>query len=272
MVSFIIFRSRISSCLTLIGRELYLWAATIFSSRSFTSHILTSATPGAASTEPFALLYPVIDSFNHRFGAKVLWKMDEGNFELNTAEPATSGEQVFNNYAPKGNEEFLNGYGFCIPDNPCDEVALRIGKPPGPVFSLLREQYPQRFNSAKWTDDAAMFFLRGSGHYTGGYAHKEEEAHLRGIPPELLGTLRAILAHSYKQQGEELKEEHLDPAAVDAIVERLVAKYQGIRQHDERLPEEPQNEKQRAAKIYRDGQLEILVEIIGELQEYLEQF
>ena len=32
--------------------------------------------------------------------------------------PAQVGQQVFNNYGPKSNEEFLVGYGFCIPDNP----------------------------------------------------------------------------------------------------------------------------------------------------------
>lgn len=164
----------------------------------------------------------------------------------------------------------LNGYGFCIPDNPCDEVALRIGRPPEAVHTLLREQYPSRFSSADWTDDAATFFLRGSHHYSGGYNHAD--AHLRGIPPELLATIRAILDFSFKQQGEELSAEHLDPAAVDAILERLITKCQGIRQWDEELMVEPQNAKQRMANIYREGQLGILEEIIGELQQYLEHF
>jgi hypothetical protein len=76
----------------------------------------------------------------------------------------------------------------------------------------------------------------------------------------------------HKQQGEELQQEHRDPAAVDAILERLISKYQGIRQWDEQWPPEPKNKKQRFANMYRDGQLAILEEIIGELQNYLEQF
>ena len=199
--------------------------------------------------------------------------MDKGDFELSTTESTPAGEEVFNNYAPKGNEELLNGYGFCIPDNPCDEVALRIGKPPNVVFASLGAQYPERFSSGEWTDEAAMFFIRGSGHYSGGYGHTgDDNTHLRGVPPELLGTIRAILDYSYKQQGEQLADEHLGPAAVDAILERLIGKYNGIRQWDEQLPTEPANDKQRFAKMYRDGQLEILAEVIGELQEYLEQF
>jgi hypothetical protein len=47
----------------------------------------------------------MLDSFNHKFGAKVLWNMDKGDFELSTIEPSKAGEEVFNNYAPKGNEE-----------------------------------------------------------------------------------------------------------------------------------------------------------------------
>jgi hypothetical protein len=55
--------------------------------------------------ESFPLLYPVIDCFNHRFGAKVLWNMEKGDFFLKLEEPVKAGEQIFNNYAPKGNEE-----------------------------------------------------------------------------------------------------------------------------------------------------------------------
>ena len=81
-------------------RELYLWAATIFSSRSFTSAVTL---PG--SVETFPLLYPVLDSLNHRFGAKVIWDFTGGAFSLRITEPVREGEQIYNNYAPKGNEE-----------------------------------------------------------------------------------------------------------------------------------------------------------------------
>ncbi|KIW02120.1 uncharacterized protein PV09_06610 [Verruconis gallopava] len=250
--------------------ELYLWAATIFSSRSFASRIFSPSVSEPSGQQSFPLLYPVVDSFNHRFGAKVLWNMDNGDFQMSVAEPAQAGEEVFNNYAPKGNEELLTGYGFCIPNNPCDEVAMRIGRPPDSVHTLLRSRYPERFASAEWADTDAVFFLRGSDHYSGGYQHAEPL--LRGLPPELIGTLGAILDHSYRQQGVELEQHHLEPAAVDAILERLAAKHQGIRQWDDQLPAEPQNDRQRFAKMYRDGQLAIMEEIMAELQQYLDRF
>jgi hypothetical protein len=71
--------------------------------------------------ESFPLLYPVIDYFNHRFGAKVVWNMEKGDFFLTLEEPVKSGEQIFNNYAPKGNEE-------CAYDHPlmCDPADFSI--------------------------------------------------------------------------------------------------------------------------------------------------
>lgn len=86
-------------------RELFLWAATIFSSRSFTSSILMPTASKPAETESFALLYPVLDLFNHRFGAKVFWNVNHGDFEISTTDPVKAGNEVFNNYAPKGNQE-----------------------------------------------------------------------------------------------------------------------------------------------------------------------
>ena len=53
----------------------------------------------------FPVLYPVIDIFNHRFGAKVEWQLNGGTFSLYLEEKVEQKQQIFNNYAPKGNEE-----------------------------------------------------------------------------------------------------------------------------------------------------------------------
>lgn len=60
--------------------------------------------------ESFSLLYPVIDYFNHRFGEKVVWNMEKGDFSLVLTTASQSGNQIFNNYAPKGNEERKKTY------------------------------------------------------------------------------------------------------------------------------------------------------------------
>jgi len=53
----------------------------------------------------FSLLYPVLDYFNHQTGAKVEWEMEKGSFELKLYSPVKVGQQIFNNYGPKSNEE-----------------------------------------------------------------------------------------------------------------------------------------------------------------------
>ena len=229
----------------------------MFSSRSFASKIVT---PGM--TEEFSLLYPVIDIFNHRFGAKVVWDFDKGDFTLAITESARKGDQVFNNYAPKGNEELLMGYGFSLENNPCDEFTIRIGQPPAEVFTALREAFPVQFSSSEWTVESSTFYLRGSKHYSGGFQH--DLSCLRGIQPELFHTICAILSYSNC----DMNDDDIADAAVSAILDRLRDKLTAILKWNSVLPAEPQNMRQAYAKIYRDGQITILEEIIGELEQY----
>lgn len=84
--------------------ELFMWAATIFSSRSFTSDLFTSENTKSS----FPVLYPVLDIFNHRLGTKVGWQFHKGDFNLCLEERVEQGMQVFNNYSPKGNEDRKN--------------------------------------------------------------------------------------------------------------------------------------------------------------------
>lgn len=80
--------------------DAYAWAATIFTSRSFISD------PGLSKDNAsYAVLLPVIDLLNHRFPAKVAWFFDKGNFQFRTEEPVSRGQEIFNNYGGKGNEE-----------------------------------------------------------------------------------------------------------------------------------------------------------------------
>jgi len=168
----------------------------------------------------------------------------------------------------------LMGYGFCTPENPCDEVAIRLGRPPEPVHAALRRKYPARYSSPEWDPEAATFYLRGSRHYSAGYPppmHENKLRCLRGLPPDFYGTIYTILTYAFQAQneGEEISEEELVEATLHAILERLVEKRNGIVKWNTELPAQPSNAKQKYAKIYRDGQLEILDEIIGELQGHL---
>lgn len=111
----------------------YLWASLILKSRSFPTHLLAGSIPDADIKEDEAMLLPIIDLLNHEMSAKVDWFIssdaDSGpyfNFKSNSA---VAGEQLYNNYGMKGNEELLLAYGFCLENNSADSAALKIKVP-----------------------------------------------------------------------------------------------------------------------------------------------
>jgi len=71
-------------------------------------------------------LWPGIDMLNHRRGQKITWKVENGMVHFITDEDLEAGKECFNNYGPKGNEEFLMGYGFCIENNPDDYCRVKV--------------------------------------------------------------------------------------------------------------------------------------------------
>jgi len=110
----------------------YLWASLILKSRSFPTHLLKDHIKDSDIKEDEAMLLPIIDLLNHNMSAKVDWSVTSSNsctyfnFKSNSAVP---GEQLYNNYGMKGNEELLLAYGFCIEDNSADSAALKIKVP-----------------------------------------------------------------------------------------------------------------------------------------------
>lgn len=110
----------------------YLWASLILKSRSFPAHLLRGHVKNSEIKEDEAMLLPIIDLLNHNMNAKVDWSVSSSNsctyfnFRSNSAVP---GEQLYNNYGMKGNEELLLAYGFCLEDNSADSAALKIKVP-----------------------------------------------------------------------------------------------------------------------------------------------
>lgn len=224
-----------------------------------------------SNKDPFPILYPVIDCFNHRFGEKVSWNIDHGTFSLVLAESVANGRQVFNNYAPKSNEELLLGYGFCLANNPCDQVAVRLSKPPPPIHDALKSRMPLHFKSNEWTTEESGFYIRGRAHYAGGYPNPFGLPCLRGVPAELVLALQTIVSFVFTSENKDEKTQKLELwwATLDSILDRLQQKREAICAWNGRLPEAPENSAQHFAKMYRDGQLTILNEVIAELNELL---
>jgi hypothetical protein len=114
--------------------ELYKWASTIFSSRSFISALIPPEVYGDLLDQPagrfrswrekikaegpYPVLFPLLDIANHDPNARVEWFVEAQkpprNFNLITDDEIAEGAQIFNNYAPKGNSELLMGYGFLV--------------------------------------------------------------------------------------------------------------------------------------------------------------
>jgi hypothetical protein len=92
------------------------------SSRSFTSkHALPERLP-------FAILFPVVDIANHSIPSHVSWEFSASPkaFRLLLDRGVHTGEEILNNYGPKGNDELLMGYGFCLPNNPVEQYSFKL--------------------------------------------------------------------------------------------------------------------------------------------------
>ena len=108
------------------SRALYKWAATVLTSRCFPSSLLTPLKKNQCSTSAasgddliscskaskgiskYPILFPVLDLANHDPMARVIWNVDSEGFTLTSLEGCRSGQQVYNNYGPKGNEECMS--------------------------------------------------------------------------------------------------------------------------------------------------------------------
>lgn len=242
--------------------ELYLWAATIFTSRSF-SFSAAFGIPG----DGFSILYPGIDILNHSPEAKVSWDFSSGDFALSTRASVEKGAEVFNNYAPKGNEELLMGYGFAIGNNPTDTVRIVLPEPPAQVHKNLRKVLPDHFKSEIWDSDEATFLLRGKAHVAGPYDHGIEC--LRGVPIAMFRMMAETIFLMSTGQSDGAEEALEDEDFFTMVIEQFLDPIRNKRDAIRPLGEEPETSKQAFAKIYRSGQARILDDIIADLSDFL---
>jgi len=70
------------------------------------------------------VMIPLLDMANHSPTADVAWPHNESKVCLRVNYPIAAGQEVFNNYGPKGNEALLFDFGFCLRDNLHDSVSL----------------------------------------------------------------------------------------------------------------------------------------------------
>lgn len=110
----------------------FLWSHLIFLSRAFPEYVLNEN-----SERSSVILLPVIDLLNHDFKSKVEWFPVSGGFGYKRLGTVSKGQQLYNNYGGKGNEELLSGYGFLLEENPFTSAALKIKVPLDQIPDIL---------------------------------------------------------------------------------------------------------------------------------------
>ncbi|KAG0344296.1 hypothetical protein BG004_004573 [Podila humilis] len=219
--------------------EMFLWAETVISSRSFPAHLFGECIEGEM------VLIPLADMLNHQSRHKISWlKTPQG---LQMSGPAVSkGEQVFSNYGPK--------------DNPDDLVILK------PNFSRDPDQ-DRKTAILKWAGvtDGTLHYL-SSGHIP----HQL----LLTMRVMAMNPTETSQYHAWMEDEEqELIHGHKSPfilkeelqfvtfrnefAMLDLLDLLLTSKLLTIRKWDAELAE-PSNGAQKYALFYRQGQKKIL--------------
>lgn len=226
------------------------------------------------------ILFPVVDILNHSVSAKVEWDFKpHASFSLkllegNSFEP---GQELYNNYAPKQNDELLLGYGFCLSNNPIEQFPLKLAFPPmlqdyARATGLFNpENVPFGMSTDFLTIDpnSEQHFLRAKGHPFGRYDNRVP--FFQGVPPYIVHFffIQTLLSLELSVQDIDVKE----PGA-RITLQVLTLLQQAITQRSSTLPltlaDEPQNSKQVYAKTYRDGQAVIIHSVRSELQHVID--
>ncbi|THY13284.1 SET domain-containing protein [Aureobasidium pullulans] len=282
--------------------ELFRWAATVYSSRSFNgltvtpqdSHHWTAYkhdSTGTATTvlldqndypedwKKFSVLFPAIDIGNHNPNARVDWTYDLDRFRMAVSEKIESGSQVYNNYGPKSSEELIMGYGFCTPGNPHDGLLLSVKSLPQPLHPLLEVTNPEYFKTTgEWNSEAATFRLLHSKLQETANATPFEQ--VWGCIPASLAELFCYVvqlergvdvapiedAEDYLYRGD--GERYLPRIAL-YIMMSLIPKINKLEETNANLPSEPSNPRQASVKIYRDIQCDTINTMQERMAEYL---
>lgn len=124
-----------------------LWARCTCTTRAFPLSLVSGCLEHADAT---FILCPLLDSFNHRAGAEIEWRVcadtsdaaDSGTqasgveFRLpKDAQPLSQGAEIWNDYGPKSNEDLLLNFGFCENGNRHDRVEM-LARATGPLPAL----------------------------------------------------------------------------------------------------------------------------------------
>ncbi|MCJ1250164.1 hypothetical protein MMC30_007390 [Trapelia coarctata] len=268
----------------LAGRwELYKWAATILTSRCFSSAAfamhgldqqdttsindgdegIKGPTPSAAR---FPILLPVFDIANHDPAANVTWGWENSACSFTVTRDIPASKEICISYDNKSNEELILGYGFSLFRNPQDAYGLVL-KNLSSSKNIARAMEAQR-DLHNDTDDSpreltaipTTFFLRAA-----------DGRHFFAANPRLTDIFSILVANRRELETVKISSDrcwiphnathHLTHNAVKTattLLTELDRKHAAITAHDCSLPPFPENNRQFHGARYRRSQLHIL--------------
>ncbi|KAI8906038.1 hypothetical protein EDD86DRAFT_65232 [Gorgonomyces haynaldii] len=211
-------------------------------------NILSRAFPRAAGTGDDWItlaemcLFPVLDLLNHKREAKIKWLLND-SVEFQLEENYNKGQEVFNNYGHKGNENLLSNYGFVLTDNPEDYFKVKMAFEQDPLFerkqSILKDRNLQPVLTL-FVDEPVF-------------------------NPKALETVRIIVAKEHELLNDQISVRN-ERSALLTLLRLLELKLKGLQVEDTDT-----SKRYMLAKVFRDGQIKIIQQSIQHLNNMLSE-
>ena len=294
-----LYHSSASSYPLTISRELYLWAATVMTTRSFPGPAVFNQVKGSYPTYNSddegrtPVLIPGLDLLNHSPSSHVSWVWDTAACTIKTDELLPGGSEVLNNYGPKSNEECENesyhclgdlfsrlltpqvimGYGFSLPNNSADHFS--IGFTPA-IAAYLKTTKDRRSDSDFNSNTRERENLR-QGKDQGTSIHW---VRIRDNQPEFSPYFLEDFSIAIENTREHHEADENDKKDLDlfndsytrnklhvlcAVLMVLQKGQRGILKHSRELPKTARNPRQVDAARYRQTQMDILSQVLDKL-------
>lgn len=120
----------------------FIWALSSYFSRGFPEKVFDDNSKYPTR----GCLLPLLDLTNHKFNTPILWFHDNKTISFITKSIVKKDEEVFNNYGPKSNSEFLIGYGFTIENNLEDSFIIPINLSKKDPYYSTKEYFIKKYS------------------------------------------------------------------------------------------------------------------------------
>ncbi|KAJ2484423.1 hypothetical protein IWW47_005677, partial [Coemansia sp. RSA 2052] len=223
----------------------------VLTSRSFSKELMEGTL--CSLTAESEVLLPLLDMANHHPRTPVTWIIDDDGIGFSMDAVVEAGQQIFNNYGPKSNEELMMGYGFCMLPNPYSWFHIKLNYSQDPLFEAK-----ERILAVAGLTKAHDQFIRASG-----------------LPRDLLPVLRVMVMTDVDLHytGQDIDRELLENTGLRnelrarfLLMFLLKKKLQVLEDADADLPAEATTENAQVALAYRTEIGEILRTTIADLK------